>query len=170
LTISSRQESRLLTADEAELVGRSHHPRIQNVADRDLDDLIHRLRERRDRARGIAHRQRREIRGRAAPSGARPASDDTGSRQKAGLLASAVKRANKERERRRAAAARGSLVSHARRALALRRDAGDPSAHWPDSRTAHEGMTPIPNESLAPSGALQQEGQEIAMRRGGGPR
>lgn len=31
-------------------------------------------------------------------------------------------------------------------------------------------MTPIPNESLAPSGALQQEGQEIAMRRGGGPR
>lgn len=97
MTISSRQEARLLTADEAELVGRSHHPRIQDIADRDLDDLIHRLRERRDRARGIAHRQRREIRGRAAPSGARPASDDTGSRQKAGLLASAVKRANKER-------------------------------------------------------------------------
>jgi hypothetical protein len=86
------------------------------------------------------------------------------------LLGSAVKRANKERERRRAAEARDTLVSHARRALALRRKAGDPSASRPDSRTAHEGMTPIPNESLAPSGAIQQEGQEIAMRRGGGPR
>jgi hypothetical protein len=73
LTISSRQEARLLTADEAELVGQSHHPRIQGVADRDLDDLIHRLRERRDRARSIAHRQRREIRGRGAPPGGRPA-------------------------------------------------------------------------------------------------
>ncbi|GJD63591.1 hypothetical protein [Methylobacterium frigidaeris] len=170
LTISSRQEARLLTADEAELVGQSHHPRIQGVATRDLDDLLRRLRERRDRARGIAHRQRREIRGRAAPSGTRPASDDTGSRQKAALLASAVKRANKERERRRAAEARGSLVSHARRALAMRQDAGDPAAGRPDSRTAHEGMTPIPNEREAPSGALRQEGQEIAMRRGGGPR
>ncbi|AWN49295.1 hypothetical protein DK419_25540 [Methylobacterium terrae] len=170
MTISSRQEARLLTADEAELVGRSHHPRIQDVADRDLDELVHRLRERRDRARSIAHRQRREIRGRAAPSGARPAADDTGSRQKAALLASAVKRANKERERRRAAEARGSLVSHARRALKMRRNSGDPAAGRPESRTAHEGMAPIPNETLAPSGALGQEGQEIAMRRGGGPR
>lgn len=170
LTISSRQEARLLTADEAELVGRSHHPRIQDVATRDLDDLIRRLRERRDRARGIAHRQRREMRGRASPAGARPAADDTGSRHKAALLASAVKRASKERERRRAAEARGGLVFHARRALALRREAGDPASGRPDSRTAHEGMNPVPNESEAPSGALRQEGQEIAMRRGGGPR
>ncbi|SFU41683.1 hypothetical protein SAMN02799631_00570 [Methylobacterium sp. 174MFSha1.1] len=170
MTLSSRQEARLLTADETELVGRSHHPRIQDVATRDLDDLIHRLRERRDRARGIAHRQRREMRGRAAPAGARPAADDTGSRRKAALLASAVKRASKERERRRTAEARGSLVSQARRALALRREAGDPASGRPGSRTAHDGMNPVPNEREAPSGALRQEGQEIAMRRGGGPR
>lgn len=170
MSVSSRQEARLLTADEAELVGQTHHPRIQSIGDTDLLDLLRRLRERRDRARGIAQRQRREIRGRAAPSGARPAADDAGSREKAALLAAAVKRANKEHERRRAQAARGSLVANARRALAMKQGAGDPAAGRPTSRTAGAGMNPVPNRAEAPSGALRQEGQEIAMRRGGGPR
>lgn len=170
MSVSSRQEARLLTADEAELVAQTHHPRIQAIPDTDLLDLLRRLRERRDRARGIAQRQRREIRGRAAPSGTRPASDDAGSREKAALLAAAVKRANKEHERRRTQAARGSLVASARRALALKRAAGDPAAGRPTARTAREGMHPVPNTAEAPSGALRQEGQEIAMRRGGGPR
>ncbi len=170
MSVSSRREARLLTADEAELVGQTHHPRIQSIGDGDLLDLLRRLRERRDRARGIAQRQRREMRGRAAPSGTRPASDDAGSREKAALLAAAVKRANKEHERRRAQGARGGLVANARRALAMKQAAGDPAANRPTSRTASEGMNPVPNEAEAPSGALRQEGQEIAMRRGGGPR
>ena len=38
-----------------------------------LCDLVRRVRERRDRARDIASRQRREMRGKAAPAGAQPA-------------------------------------------------------------------------------------------------
>jgi len=78
----------------------------------------------------------------------------------------AVKRASKERERRRTSEALGSLVSNSRRALALKQAAGDRSAGRPSSRTARDGMRPVPNEDLAPSGALDSQGQEIAMRRG----
>ncbi|MDP4023023.1 hypothetical protein Q8W71_10340 [Methylobacterium sp. NEAU 140] len=170
MSVSSRQEARLLSADEAELVARSHHPTLRDADDKGLADLVARLRERRDRARDVSRRQRREIRGKAAPSGARAAADDTGTRRKAAVLAAAVKRVSKESERRRVARVRGSLVGHARRALALKQGAGDPAAGRPASRTAHEGMRPIPNETLAPSGATDSEGQEIAMRRGGGPR
>lgn len=170
MSVSSRQEARLLSADEADLVARSHHPKLRDADDGGLADLIDRLRERRDRARDMSRRQRRELRGKAAPSGARPATDDTGTRQKAALLSAAVKRASKESERRRSAQARGSLVSKSRRALALKQAAGDRTSGRPSSRTAGAGMNPVPNEGLAPSGALDSQGQEVAMRRGGGPR
>ena len=168
MSVSSRQEARLLNADEADLVARSHHPQLRETDDGGLADLITRLRERRDRARDVSRRQRRELRGKAVPSGTRPASDDTGTRAKAALLAAAVKRASKEHARRRTAQARGRLVANSRRALAMKQAAG--SAARPSSRTAHDGMHPIPNAGLAPSGALDSQGQEIAMRRGGGPR
>ncbi|MGU3407212.1 hypothetical protein [Methylobacterium brachiatum] len=101
MSVSSRQEARLLSADEADLVARSHHPSLREADDTGLAELITRLRERRDRARDVSRRQRRELRGKAAPSGARPVTDNTGTRQKAALLAAAVKRASKESERRR---------------------------------------------------------------------
>jgi hypothetical protein len=170
MSISSRQEARLLSADEADLVARSHHPSLRETDETGLAELIARLRERRDRARDVSRRQRRELRGKAAPSGTRPATDNTGTRQKAALLAAAVKRASKESERRRNAQARGSLVATSRRALALKQAAGDRTAGRPASRTANAGMNLVPNENLAPSGALDSQGQEVAMRRGGGPR
>ena len=170
MSVSSRQEARLLTTDEADLVARSHHPRIDDLDDAALAHLVTLLRERRDRARDLSRRQRREVRGKAAPSGTRPATDNAGTREKAALLAAAVKRANKEGSRRRHAKARGGLVANARRALAMKQAAGDPTANRPASRTAKTGMNSVPNTDLAPSGALDSQGQEIAMRRGGGPR
>lgn len=95
-----RDEARLLDADEHALVDQTHHPALRGISDRDLSDLIRRLRERRDRARDVSRRQRREIRGKAAPSGTRPASDNSGTKEKGALLAAALKRANKERARR----------------------------------------------------------------------
>jgi hypothetical protein len=166
VSISSRREARLLTADERELVAHSHHPAIKGLANDDLLDVLRRLRERRDRARAIAQRQRRELSGRTGPSGARAASDDAGSRGKTSVLSAAVKRANKEFERRRS---RGDQVAHARRALALK-EAGHRAAAHPASWTPGEGMRSLPDEALAPSGALRQEGHEIARRRAGGPR
>lgn len=170
MSISSRQEARLLSADEVDLVARSHHPRLREADDTGLADLIGRLRERRDRARDVSRRQRRELRGKAARSGVRPATDNTGTREKAALLAAAVKRASKESERRRNAQARGSLVATSRRALALKRAAGDKTTGRPSTRSADQGMNPIPNQNLAPSGALDSQGQDVTMRRGGGPR
>ncbi len=170
MSVSRRHETRLLDQSERDLVGRSRRPDLDTVDDAGLSELLRLLRERRDRARDVARRQRREVRGKAAPSGARPATDNAGTREKAALLAAAVKRVGKESERRRSAGARNRTVSGARRALALKRAAGDPAANRPASRTSHAGMASVPNENAPPSGALDREGQEIAMRRGGGPR
>jgi hypothetical protein len=171
MSISSRQEARLLSADEVDLVARSHHPRLREADDTGLADLIGRLRERRDRARDVSRRQRRELRGKAAPSGVRPATDNTGTREKAALLAAAVKRASKESERRRNAQARGSLVATSRRALALKQAAGDrtagrPAVH-PHRRSGDEpDPEPKPRSVRCPG----QPGARSRLRRGGGPR
>ncbi len=98
---SRKEEARFLSKDEQEFVAKSHHPEVQEVSDSDLSDLVTHLRERRDRARDIAQRQRREMRGKSAPAGAKKAADNTGSREKAAVISAALKRANKESERRR---------------------------------------------------------------------
>lgn len=98
---SRREEQRLLSDDERDLVGQTRHPAIKDLPDDALASIIDRLRDRRRRARDIAQRQRRELRGKAAPSGARPASDDSGTSGKRDVLTAALKRANRERDRRR---------------------------------------------------------------------
>jgi hypothetical protein len=160
---SRKEEDRFLSADERELVARSHHPAVKSLGDPDLADLRKRLRASRDRARDIANRQRREMRGKASPSGRDPASDDSGTRRKGGLLAAALKRVNKESERRAAAGGRERLAENASRALRLKREAGQPPR--PPSRTADEGMQPLPNEDIAPSGAFHAEGHRPVLER-----
>lgn len=64
-------------------------------------------------------------------------------------------------------AANRDLRENARKALALKQAAeADKPAH-PVSRTAHEGMRPLPNRDIAPSGALEAEGFKPAFERGG---
>ena len=70
-----RQERQLLDMEEFALVGKSYAPRLKDVSDRDLVALLVLLRKRRDRSRQIAERQRREMRGKAKPKGARAAAD-----------------------------------------------------------------------------------------------
>ena len=98
---STKSERRFLSDEEFGFVSRSHHPALRDLADDDLRSLIKLLRERRDRAGDIARRQRREVRGKAQPTGSRAATDDSGTRMKRQILAAALKRANKERQRRR---------------------------------------------------------------------
>ena len=124
-----------------------------------------RLRERRDRARDIARQQRREMRGKAAPSGASAAADNSGIRRKRDLLAAALKRANKETERRRLSGARGDLMANAQRALAMKQASDMDEPDRPSTRTADEGMRPLPNSDIAPSGALDQEGHRPVLER-----
>ena len=104
------------------------------------------------------------MRGKAAPSGTRPAGADEGSVAKSAVLSAAVKRANKELTRRRS---RGRQRAIAERAMALKADRTP--APRPQSRTANEGMSPIQRHT-APSGALDAEGHRPVLERSRMPR
>jgi hypothetical protein len=143
---SSKTEQRFLPNEERDFVSQSHHPALRNLGEDDLQSLIKLLRERRNRARDIARRQRREMRGKAQPSGSRPATDDTRARMTKQILAAALKRVNKERQRRRYKAAREEQVASSRRALTMKRATSGNSHRPPSTDTAGEGMRAKPSE------------------------
>lgn len=147
MAITQKQEERALSADERELVAKSHHPVLQELSDQELKDLLRRVRERHSRAQTEAARRRREMRGKGEPRGASPAKADEGSKLKASVLGKAVRRLNTEMERRRHMRARVSMVSNARRALAMKQES---DANGPDfnTRTAHEGVRSIPSKRV----------------------
>jgi hypothetical protein len=160
---SRSEENRLLNKDEQELAAQARHPALAELSDSDLTSLIGRLRERRNRARDVAARQRREMRGKA-PSGAQPAADDTGSRAKRDVLSSALKRANKEKDRR--SSGQVDMAETGRRALAMKRAAQKKEARSrPQSQSADKGMQNLPNDKHAESGALTQEGHRPVLER-----
>ena len=167
---AKREDERLLSKDEQHLVAQTRHPIVKELAGHDLLEVIKQLRERRDRAREVGKYKRRELRGQTASSGmivasSAAASESEGHRAKRTLLSGALKRANKETERRRIADARSDLISNAKRALAMKA-AADTDPQWPPAQqTANEGMQPNPNTDTAPSGALEQEGQRPVLER-----
>ncbi|WP_374305171.1 hypothetical protein [Methylocella sp.] len=140
---SLRTERQALDAEELALVEKTHHPALAELDAPELAQLVRLVRERRDRARDIAARQRREMRGKAAAKGAAPAADNTGTRRKRDLLAAALKRLNAETARRKALAARDAMRDSATRALELRRKRDAQAARRPMSRPAGEGMRPL---------------------------
>lgn len=162
---SRREIERLLSKDEHELVTQARFPQLTELSSAELSSVAKRLRDARDRAQTIAQRQRREMRGKAAPSGAQPASDNTGSMEKSSLLAAAMQRVNKETSRRRTLQNKSRLVSSARKMLAAKQAAPDPAKARPASRTANKGMRSLANEDIAPSGALEQEGFRPVLER-----
>ena len=121
--------------------------------------------ERRDRARDLSSQQRREVRGKSAPSSARPATDNSGTKRKGVVLAGFLKRASREHGRRRYDAARTELSGNARHALGMKRASGDPSANRPSFDTAGQGMRSLPNGGNTPSGALDAEGHKPVLER-----
>jgi hypothetical protein len=118
---SARNEARYLSVGEREVVDHTHQPALKALSDEDFAQTRKLVRELRDRARDISHRQRRQIRGKADASGARPATDDTGSRRKLSILAAAMKRLSAEDRRRRARVAKEELVALSRGTLSRRR-------------------------------------------------
>jgi hypothetical protein len=164
---STKHERRLLSADELTLVERTHHPALGQLPDQELTELRKLIRERRDRAQDIAARQRRELRGKAAPKGARPAADDSGTREKHRLLAAAMQRLNKEATRREAKAVREALAASTMHALELRRAAEATAMRPPAGRSGNEGMNPkdAPAYRLrnpAKLGAVSQHSEKYA--------
>jgi hypothetical protein len=139
MAITQKEEARALSADERELVEKSHHPALQEHSDAEMSDLVKLVRERREKAKTQANQRRREMRGKAAAKGATPSRSDAGSRLKLEVLAMAMRRLNAEVERRRRMAARVSLVDSAKRALAMKQESQQGSAPF-NTRQAHQGM------------------------------
>ena len=142
MAVSRKQEERALSRDEWQLVQKSHHPAVQDLPDAELLGLIKSVRERRDRAQAEAHRKRREMRGKAAPKGAQPATKDRGTKAKLEVLAMSMRRLNGEHERRRRLAAKLDLVEKAQNALALKQKKAGNGADF-NARHAHQGMRAV---------------------------
>lgn len=97
---TKREDTRLLSASEQDMIAQTRQPAVKTLSDRDLVALAKSLRERRDRAQEINKYLRREIRGQATKLKRITTPDNSGARAKLTLLAAAVKRANKEIQRR----------------------------------------------------------------------
>lgn len=142
MSISRRQEDRALDKAEQELVANTHHPALQDLADKELSSLTKLVRERRDKARDDVQRRKREIRGKAAPKGTSAATSATGNKIKLEVLAAAVKRLNTERSRRERMAAQLSQAELSRRALTLKQASTDEDTPA-NTRHAHKGMREV---------------------------
>lgn len=163
MSLSAKALERLLDKTEFELVARTRRGKLASEKDAELRDLARNLRERRDKARDVARRQRREFRGKVAPQGAQTASDNSGTKAKADALTVALKRVGAEQTRREEKLHAPSQRSLARKALALKQR--QQAAERPKSRTADHGMRSVENPKAAKSGALNDAGARPAMMR-----
>lgn len=164
MALSLKAIERLLDKSEFQLFGRTRRSTIGAASDAELQDLAKQIRERRDRARGIARQQRREMRRKADPQGTRAATDNSGTKAKADALTAALKRVGAERTRRAEKLRAPSQRSLARKALALKQRQ-DAASKPPRTRQASKGMKSVPNRKGAKSGALDHAGQRSAMFR-----
>ena len=154
---SRKADERYLDKDERELCERARQPALREMKKDDLTDLAKRLRERRNRARDIARDQRR-----SASRGGKPTEGETGSDRKKALLSAGMKRVNRELDRRRAGDLGKADTANLKRALKRKK-----ANQWsgPAYRNADEGLNPTPNAGIAPSGALDAEGQRPVLER-----
>lgn len=177
------EEQRALSRDELDLANQARRPALDQLSDRDLSDLVSRLRDRRNRARDLGDRQGREARGKADPSGATPAGGNEGMRSKLDYLNDALDRAMAERDRRGDKTADAhehksgdapSQAELAQKALAIKQAADDPSPMQEDGGPLHPNdpdadpgkKTMADTERrTAPSGALDHAGDLPARER-----
>lgn len=144
MSVAIRDERRLLTEAEFETVQPTHYPDICRLSRDELVALAGRLRDYRNKARDIARQQRREMRGKAAARGARPAADNTGTARKQTIFSGALKRVSRELKRFEKAEARESQGDIALRAFELKR--ANRVRHHPGAgRGEGAGMRATPN-------------------------
>jgi hypothetical protein len=135
-------EARVLSAAELEVVNATRPPAIEQTSDEQLKVLAQRLRQARDRAKDIAARQKREMRGKVDPRGTKPTRDNTGTLAKAQVLAEAIERIEEELSRREnLTTATTTQADLSRRALELKLSHPAPP-HPGSGRSASEGMNP----------------------------
>lgn len=141
MAMTPKQEARALSMDERELVEKSRPPALRALTDKQLATLLKRMRVGRDKARTVSERQRRELRGKMTARGAKPVRDDEGSKLKLSILSAALRRLETETARRERAMAKAALVESARKALALKQEAGRAApTPKPGARAASSGI------------------------------
>ena len=172
---SPKQEARALTADERELVDKSRAGAVQSLTDAQLAALVKRMRDRRDRAKTVADRQRREMRGKASARGAAPSKADEGSRMKLSVLATALSRLDAETQRRRRVKAKTSLVASAKKALAQKQEAkrAAPKRSTRSANTGLRGKARVVVESHVPPstrGRVRKQTARVQAKRDARPK
>lgn len=168
---ATADEQRALGRDEQELADQARQPALGTLSDRDLSDLVSRLRDRRNRARDIGDRQGREARGKAEPAGTTPAVGNRGMRSKLDFLNAALDRAVAERDRRGACDAEDQ-ADLARKAMELKQQAeqdgdSEQGGIHPADPAADAGMGDMSDTErrTAPSGAFDHAGERPARER-----
>lgn len=157
----ARDDERLLSKDEQDMIAQTRHPAVKMVSDEALVNLVTNLRSARDQARLVGQLRRRQLRGQTARLDI-AAAHDVGTSAKRTLLSAAVKRANKETARRLVADSREALISNAKRALSMKQGAESEASRPPVSRTASDGMHSIPSTGMAP---VERQGNRPVLER-----
>ncbi len=156
---------------------RHNPPDFEQLALPELKTVIRRLRQAHSRAKDIGARQRREIRGKSEPRGAKPVQDDTGSMAKVQALFAALERADGEIVRReKATAPIPTQADYARHALELKKSAKTPD-HPDPGRQAAGGMPKRKRDkpvkigtTKTEVGRVSQAGKVAQARKDGGNR
>ena len=168
-------EARLLSAAELEVVNASRPPATQQASNEQLKVLAQRLRRARDRAKDVAARQKREMRGKAHPRGAKPTGDNTGTLAKAQVLEEAIERVEEELSEN-LTTTTTTQADLSRHALELKLSRPGPP-HPSSGRSASEGMKPKERQkplrvgaSKGEVGRVSQEGKVAQARKDSGDR
>ena len=165
-------EARLLKAGELEDVNTTRPPAIEEASGEQLKVLAQRLRRARDRAKDIATRQKREMRGKAEPRGTKPTRDNAGTLAKAQVLGEAIERIEEELSRREnLTIATTTQADLSRHALELRLSHPAPP-HPGSGHSTSEGMKSKERQKpfrVGPSkgevGRISQEGKVAQARK-----
>lgn len=170
MAITKKQELRALTESERELVGMTGVRAARALTDAELGRLVKRLRTRRDRARTVADRQRRELRGKTRPRGAAPTKADDGSQVKLEVLSAALARLETETARRGEIKAKADLVASAKKALALKKQAKPvrPAAKKQGPAKVVRGRARVEVENHVPGslrGAVRRQNARVQAKR-----
>lgn len=172
MAITKKQELRALSADERELIDLSGARVVKALTDTQLSSLVKRTRTKRDRARTLAERQRREMRGKTTARGATPVKADDGSQLKLAILTAALARLDTETARRGKVKAKAALVASAKKALALKQKAkpaktGTAAKTGPKS-VSKVGKGRVPVQNHVPGsvrGSVRKQGARVQAKR-----
>jgi hypothetical protein len=152
MNAKAESENRALDVSELGIVSAARRPAIEQQSVEQLRALVHRLRKAHGRA-----RQRREIRGKSDPRGARRAQDNTGSIAKVQTLFEAIQRVDEELSRREhistGAPSQAELSRHA-----LEQKLSRQTLQHPDpGRSVSEGMRPKMRKEPIKVGTTKRE-------------